>query len=453
MQFMTILFGGLVVLGVLIFVHELGHFLTAKAGGIRVLKFSLGFGRKLLGFKWKGTEYLISMLPLGGYVKMAGESPQEANFEAFQPGDYFSRPWWIRFLVSLAGPTANFLTAILVLGMLFWIGFMVPLAPPQITLVEKDSPAAAAGIISGDVITALENQPVEDWGKFAGRLNQLCSERKGGVIKLTIKRQDRNYARSVTPAWDEKLERWRLGVAIAPAATSIIDRVYVGTPAELGGVKKGDRIIAIEGEPIWTKHEFQTLVWPRAEQLTRISIQRGEQELELQVKPMVQHLPEQGRVGVIGVSFQGSGQEQKIRYPFFQAFNLSVQHTRNISKMILVSLGQMVTGQISAKDSIGGPITIIRMAGQEVRAGMKNFLFFLAGISIMLGILNLLPIPILDGGTMVFFIIEGIIRRPLPIKVQEVSQQIGFALLIALMVFATYNDIYKLIASMLGGKP
>ncbi len=451
MQFMTMLFGGVVVLGILIFVHELGHFLTAKAGGIRVLKFSLGFGRKLVGFKWKETEYLISLLPLGGYVKMAGENPQEANFEAFAPGDYFSRPWWIRFLVSLAGPAANFLTAVLVLGMLFWIGFMVPLAPPQITQVEKDSPAAVAGIISGDVITELENQPVEDWEHFADRLNEIGIQRKGEAIKLTIKRQARNYNRLVVPAWDEKLKRWRLGVAIAPAATSIIDRVYIGTPAELGGIKSGDRIIAIEDQPIWTKHEFQTLVWPRAEQLTRITLQRGDRKLELKIKPMVQHLPEQGRVGVMGVSFQGSGKERKINYPFLQAFSLGIQHTRNISKMILVSLGQMITGRISAKDSVGGPITIIRMAGQEVRAGMKNFLFFLAGISIMLGILNLLPIPILDGGTMVFFVIEGIIRRPLSMKIQEVSQQIGFALLIALMVFATYNDIYKLIVSMLGG--
>ncbi|MCK5218674.1 RIP metalloprotease RseP, partial [bacterium] len=262
MQLITILLGGTILLGVLIFVHELGHLLAAQAGGIRVLKFSLGFGRKLIGFKWKGTEYLISMLPLGGYCKMAGENPQEANFENFQPGDYFSRPWWIRFLVCLAGPAANFLTAVLVMGMLFWTGFMVPLEPPQITQVKKDSPAAAAGIMSGDVITAMENQPMEDWEKFADRLNQLGSERKGKAIKVAIKRQGKDKTLSVTLAWDEKLERWRLGVAFAPAATSIIDKVSVGTPAELGGIKSNDRIIAIEGEPIWTKYEFQTLVQP-----------------------------------------------------------------------------------------------------------------------------------------------------------------------------------------------
>ncbi|MCK5218386.1 RIP metalloprotease RseP, partial [bacterium] len=234
--------------------------------------------------------------------------------------------------------------------------------------------------------------------------------------------------------------------------TSIIDRVSVGTPAELGGIKSNDRIIAIEGEPIWTKYEFQTLVQPRAKQLTRITLQRGEQEMELSIKPMVMDIPKQGTVGVIGVSFKGSGRERKIRYPFFQAFNLGVQQTSNISKMILVSIGHMITGRISLKDSVGGPIAVLRMGGQEFRAGVTSFLFFLSAISIMLAILNLLPIPILDGGSMVFFVIEGIIRRPLSLKVQEVSQQIGFVLLITLMVFATYNDIYKLIVSMVGGK-
>ena len=451
MQVVMVVVSGLVALGILVFVHELGHFLVAKAAGIRVLKFSLGFGHKLLGFKHGETEYLISALPLGGYVKMAGENPEEKDKNEIKPGDYFSRPWWVRILVLLAGPLMNIIAAIVILGGLYWIGFQVPIAPPQIIEIAKDSPARAVDIQSGDIITALEGFSTENWEVFSDQLNEQSSQKPGQVLNLTMQRQGETLTRAVVPKYDEKSGRWLLGVTIAPAGTAIIDRVFVGTPAELARFQSGDLVVEVEKQPIWTKYDFQKSVWPRADQETHFTVKRGEDVLVLKAKPMTQQLPGQGRVGVIGVNFKISDQEKRMQYPFFKAVGLGFSQTYNISKMILNALWQMISGQISAKDSLGGPITIMRMAGEEAKSGPKDFLFFLAGISIMLAIVNLLPIPVLDGGSVVFFLIEGVLRKPLPIKVQEISQQIGFTLLIALMVFATYNDIYKIVVRFFSG--
>jgi len=455
MQALEVIISGLVALGLLVFVHELGHFVVAKIAGIRVLKFSLGFGSKLLGFKAGDTEYLISALPLGGYVKMAGENPKDAGDETIQPGDYFSKPWWVRLLVLIAGPAMNLITAVVVLGLVFWIGFKVPVAQPQITQVEAGSPAAAADLQAGDVIVRLAQEPVEDWEQFGERVNQLGESLHGAPMQISFLRQGMESTRRVQPQFDGQDKRWRLGVVIAPTGTNILDRVFVGTPADTAGMRKGDRILFVENEPVYTKYDFQRLLWPRAGKETRIRVERmpGPKMIDFTVKPIVQQLPEVGRVGVIGVNFKISDKERKVAYPIHQAFGMGVQQTFGMSKMILVSLWQMVTGQISAKDSVGGPITIMRMAGQEARSGIKDFLFFLAGISIMLAIVNLLPIPVLDGGNALFFIVEGIIRKPLSMKVQDMLQRVGFALLIALMVFATYNDLHKLIAPLFGAKP
>ncbi|MEW6516777.1 MAG: RIP metalloprotease RseP [candidate division FCPU426 bacterium] len=451
MQTLMMMAAGLVALGIVVFAHELGHFLVAKAAGIRVLKFSLGFGRKLVGFKWGETEYVISVLPLGGYVRMAGTDALDKQVGEAQEGDYFSRPWWVRILVLFAGPAANLVTAVLVLGLLYFIGFQAPLAKPQVMQVEAGSPAQAAGLAAGDILTALNGEAVDNWETFSDRLNALDQENQ--PVRLTYLRHGQEASLELTPQRDEKTGRLRLGVTIGAAGSNLIDRVYVGTPAEMAGFKEKDRVLAVEGQPVWSKYDFQQAVWPRPGQPTRFTVERGQTRLELTCTPIAQQLPGEGKVGVIGVNFVFSDRTQLVRYPFFQAFGLGATQTLGITRMILSSLWQMVTGQISARDSLGGPISIMRMAGQEARTGAKDFLFFLAGISIMLGIINLLPIPVMDGGNSVFFLLEGIRRKPLSLRVQEVSQQIGLALLVALMVFATYNDIYKLVAPALGGTP
>lgn len=451
MQTLQVIFFGLLALGLLVFVHELGHFLVAKAFRIKVLKFSLGFGQRVLGFTRGETEYLISALPLGGYVKLAGETPDDVNPRQMQPGDYLAHPWWERLAVLLAGPVMNLLTSAVLLSLLFGIGFQAPLARPQVVSVEKGSAAEAAGLLPGDVISELGGVSLADWEKFSERFQK--SAQAGRPVSLRVLREGNARLFSVPPRWDAPAKNWRLGVGIAPASTTVLERVLVGTPAELAHLRAGDRVVSVEGKPVFTKYDFQKMVWPRVGRPTRLELERAGLPLAVTVTPIGQMMPEQGQVGVIGVAFKVSDQFQAVSYPWPQAVALGSAQTFQLGRTILISLGQMVSGRISAKESLGGPITIMRMAGQEARAGLKDFCFFLAGISVMLAMINLLPVPMLDGGTAVFFILEGIFRRPLPLKVQAGFQRVGFALLLALMVYATYNDVFKLIASWSGTHP
>jgi regulator of sigma E protease len=449
MQTLNVLVWGLVALGLLVFVHELGHFLLAKAAGIRVLKFSLGFGSRVWGFHWGETEVLLSWLPLGGYVKMAGELPEPGRVPA--PGDYLSRPWWVRVGVLCGGPAANLVAAVLVLGTLFWAGFSVPLAKPQVMEVEPGGPAAAAGLQAGDVITALDGLAVEDWEAFSERLNRAAEAPGAPALRLGLSRRGRGLEADVRPFRDEAKGRWRIGVTLGPAGTTSIERVYVGTPAEAAGLKVGDRVLSVEGQEIWTRWDFQSVIWRRAARPTRLSVERGGRIFDLEVTPTAQQMPGQGRVGVIGVSFKSSDAVRRVQYGFLEAYRLGAAQTWGLVKTIFISLGQMASGQVSVQDSVGGPITIMRMAGQEARSGLSDFLFFLASISVMLAVLNLLPIPVLDGGNAVLFILEGLRGRPLSVRWQDGLQRAGLALLLALMVYATYNDLYKLILPVFGG--
>jgi regulator of sigma E protease len=223
METLWMLLSGVVALGVVVFLHELGHFTLAKFFKIKVLTFSLGFGKKLVGFKRGETEYVISALPLGGYVKMAGENPQEADGQPARPGDFFYQAWWKRLAVTLAGPLMNWLSAALIFALVFWRGFEVPLALPQVVEVMPNSPAQASELLPGDVITALEEQPLLNWEKFETLLNQTMEKQQAGGLKLTIRRRGSEEKLLINPEKDPASKRWRIGIVMAPAATTIVD--------------------------------------------------------------------------------------------------------------------------------------------------------------------------------------------------------------------------------------
>lgn len=366
-----------IVLGVLIFVHELGHFLLAKMMGVSVEKFSLGFGPKIIGKKIGETEYLLSAFPLGGYVKMFGEGGYIEGGEVHNPGgvdtapseelpmdtlrelteeeksrSFAHKPVLARIAIVMAGPLFNLVFAWMIFIVLCMMG--VPTVTAKIGEALKDKPAARAGVLKGDVITSINNAPIARWDEIA----EGVAASKGQPLALKVKRDGRELSFSITP------------------------------------------------EPRVSKNLF------------------GEQ------------------VSGYAIGVASAGEVVTEYYNPFQAVVKGTEQTWKVIDITIMSLVKMVQ-RVVPMDSVGGPIMIAKMAGEQASAGASSFLAFMALLSINLGILNLLPVPVLDGGHLLFYFMELIFRRPVPQKVREYAQQIGMVLLLGLMVMAFYNDIVR----------
>lgn len=344
----------ILVLGVLIFAHETGHFLLAKRSGVGVQKFSLGFGPKLFGFRRGETEYLVSAIPLGGYVKMVGEDPAEASPDLQK--SFSQKSVGKRALIVFGGPAFNLLLAVL----LFWFSFVI------------------------------------------------------GI----------------------------------PALTTKIGEVKEGFPAAKGGVRAGDRIVAVNGEGVQRWNDLAFRIHDAPGRPLRITLEREGKRQELTLTPQVSKqktiLGEEVEVGLLGIV---PSQEFVIeRINPFRALYLSLYRTWEVSALIGVSIVRLIQGKIPAK-TIGGPILVAQLAGEQARMGLINLLLFTALLSINLAILNLLPIPILDGGHLLFFLLEAIRGKPIALRKRELAQQVGLVLLVALMIFAFYNDLFRLWSS------
>ncbi|MBI5177859.1 MAG: RIP metalloprotease RseP [Nitrospinae bacterium] len=354
---MTYLVSALIVLGVLIIVHEVGHFLMARRMGVGVEKFSIGFGPQLWSKKVGETEYRLALAPFGGYVKMVGDEEGEAE-EGAPPADpekaFNKKPVWRRMLIVAAGPTANLLFAALVFGAIYAWGITVP--DTKIKTVLKDSPAQAAGLTQGDRIVSIDGKAVEDWSHLADTI----STSPGKPLKLAVDRAD-------------------------------------GTKVEITVIPAPDKAKTIFGETVAV-----------------------------------------GRIGI-------SPDETFKRYNPVEAVALGFRKTYEVSYLTLMVIVKIFQKVVPA-ETIGGPLMIFKIAGDQAQAGIIPLLMFMGVLSVNLGILNFLPIPILDGGHIVFFIIEGIIRKPVSLRAREIAQQVGLFLLISLMAFAFYNDITRFIA-------
>jgi regulator of sigma E protease len=341
----------LIGLGVLIVIHELGHFLVAKKSGVGVITYSIGFGPKLWKKKIGETEYAVSAFPLGGYVKMVGEDPGE-EVEAVDVAKSFShQPLGKRALIVAAGPGFNLLLAVFLFAWIFTF-FGVPVLTTKVGSVEPDSPAAQAGLTKGDEIVAIDGHKVSKWEDLSERIRGSA----GKTLTLRIRRGQTEVEAAITPKqregrniFGEKTDIWAIGIA---------------------------------------------------------------SELEVQKSPP------------------------------WQALGQAVYKTGEYSVLTLAALGKMITGDVSPRN-LGGPLMIAQMAGQQAREGIENYLFFLALLSVNLGVLNLLPIPVLDGGHLLFFLIEWMIGRPVEMKHRERAQQVGFFVLILVMIYAFYNDVSR----------
>jgi len=439
------LFYAAVLLGILVFVHELGHFIVAKSLGIKVLKFSLGFGPKVVGKKYGETEYLFSAFPLGGYVKMLGEEPDEELDEAEKERAYNYQPLWKRFSVVFSGPLFNLFFAAVIFVLIFLSG--VPVQKPDVGKVTEHSPAARAGLMTGDRILEVNGAPVLSWDE----IDASVREAMGMAISLKIGRAGEILDVSVTPEkregkniFGESKEAWDIG--ISPLIYPIVGSVMKGTPAEKAGMQKGDRILDIDGTELKTWQDVTSIIHENPGKELRLKIQRNDQLMELLVSPekKTEKTPDgtEKTIGLIGISPAPNDFVRKLSP--VKALSLGVTRTWDVSVLTVMSIVKLIQRIIPA-ETIGGPILIFQMAGQQANHGAMNFFSFMAVISINLGILNLLPIPVLDGGHLLFLGIEALRRKPLSEKVIMASQRVGLAVLLMLMAFAFYNDIVRLI--------
>ena len=451
MTILSYLLAFLVAIGVLVAVHEFGHFWMARRVGIRVLRFSIGFGRPL----WSrhgadGTEYVLAAVPLGGYVKLLDE--REGPVATDQLAQAYNRkPVWQRILVLLAGPCANFLFAVAAYWVLFVAG--VPALKPVIGEVAAGSVAERAGIETGDEIVAIGSR--ETLSREAAVLSILDQLMEGDAIELRLRQAD-GGTRSATLRLDGDTRALTEPGALLPGlgfdfwypvVPARVGKILPGSPAERAGLREGDDIVAVEGTPVADFPGLVSLVQPNAGRTLEFSVERAGQRLEVSVEVEAQREGERmiGRIGVQPATGAPIPEEMRTleRYGPLSAVTRATGKTWDMSALTVRMLWNVATGDVSVKN-LSGPINIAEYAGFSARQGILAFLSFLAIVSVSLFVLNLLPIPILDGGQIVYQLAELAKGSPLSERAQAVGQQVGLLLLLVLMSFAFYNDLSRL---------
>ncbi len=420
----------LIVIGILVFVHEFGHFIMAKRAGVRVEKFSLGMGPKIFGYKKGDTEYVLSALPLGGYVKMAGENPDEAPTGATD--EFQAKTVWQRAQIAATGPLTNIVLAFLVMPLVFMVGTYT-LGAARVGYVEKGSPAEQAGFQVGDTIERANGRTVVDWEKAEMQM----AVNPDTDIAIVIERNNERKTLTLRPKLDP--ER-KIGVSgLYPDFPAELGGVMKGLPAEQAGLKLNDKIVEVDGKTVHYWNQFSGLIKKSGGKKLAFTVEREGKPLSVTVTPI-----EKDGKFVIGV-------EPLVRlifkqYGFLDSVRLGFNKTIEYIDLTFLTLKKLLTLDLSIK-TLGGPVMIAQMSGKAAAAGLSSFLSLLAMISISLGILNLLPIPVLDGGLLLFLAIEAIRKKPLSQQVMAVSQNIGAAVLISLIVVVSYNDVVRMFFS------
>ncbi|HTC93014.1 MAG TPA: RIP metalloprotease RseP [Terriglobales bacterium] len=441
-----------VLLGILVFIHEFGHYAAAKLFGVRVEVFSLGFGKRLFGFRRGDTDYRVSALPLGGYVKMSGENPMEAS--TGDPGEFMAHPRWQRFVIAIAGPTMNIALAVVALTCLFMVRHSRPSyldEPAVLKYVDENSPTAKAGLQPNDRIVQVEGASNPNWETV---LNQVAIS-VGQSLHFEVQRGNQTLSKEVTvpdpPHTDEVDLLELLGVGAEPF---VVNAVLPDKPAEKAGMRAGDEVLKINGIPVHSTDELSAVLKETKDKPVVLTVRREGSLRDLTMTPELEKLSTTD-LGFFERLLQGTpvpryivGFEPVVRMrteqlPFSAAFAMSLERNEKDSLLIVEVLKRLVRRPKNV-NQFSGPIGIARLSGKAARAGFLPFIELMALISLNLGVFNLLPIPILDGGLILLLIIEGLIRRDIRREVKERVYQAAFVFLIIFAVVVIANDIAKL---------
>ena len=434
MEILSTIFYFIITIGILVLVHELGHFLAAKFFKMRVDTFSLGFPPRAFGKKIGETDYCISWVPIGGYVKIAGMIDESFDTEFLnkepQPWEFRSKPIWQRMIVISAGVIMNLLLAVFIFwGIIFHQGMTIrPVT--EIGYVLQNSPAAKAGLLVGDKIVSINNHPVKQWDEIERNLytesvaNDLAIQvQRSGADKIILIR------RSELPDFSEE----RFGI-LPSGLLSVITLVEHGKPAEKIGLQPGDTILAVNGANV-SFGSLQETIRSNAGKEIMLSWAHGDRQMSALVTPNTE-----GRIGIAHEPAYRGPMIHK-QYSFLEALPVGIGELKTTSILFLSNIYQLATGKASLSKSMGGPIKIAQLAKRSADNGVLEFFGFIALLSISLALLNILPFPALDGGHLVFLVYEAVFRREVPNKVKIALQQAGFILLLVFMAFVVYNDV------------
>lgn len=448
---MQTLFYFIVAIGILVSFHEFGHFWVARKTGVKVLRFSVGFGKVVWSYQKTpdATEYVISAIPLGGYVKMVDEREGKVVEEDL-PYAFNRRPLWARAAIVAAGPLFNLMLAVL----FFWVVLFVGETglKPVVGHVDQGTLAAEAGLVEGDEIVAVNQQNTATWTQVIEFIFSSAMEGRDSVV-VTVK-EDNDFRRdrfiNIPSDLREQPEQLyqRLGLKPwMPKIEPIAGKILEGMPAFDAGLQTGDLIVSADGNAIDSWMQWVEYVQQRPGQAIQLVVDRQGVHLELQITPQitVENGEQVGKIGAAAFIPEGLQQSMQVRnaLPLWPAFTAAVSRTIFFSAATLKMMGQMLVGEASVKN-LSGPISIAQFAGLSAERGLVEFLSFLAKVSISLGVLNLLPIPVLDGGHLLFFAIEAIKGSPVSEKFQMALQQVGILLLLSLMVLALFLDLERL---------
>ncbi len=456
MNFLTALFSFIIVAGILVLVHEFGHYSVARLLGVKVLNFSIGLGAPIWSKQTKsGTTWQVGALPLGGYVKMLDERTAKEPLAAHELPYAFNRQSvGKRFAIIAAGPVANFLLAILLFAGVFATGIDEPaavLAAPQL-----NTPAEDAGFVGGEVIVGVRHlsnaqpnalQVVRSWSEFRWKLLEAALDEKFIVLVAKVGQRTYHYPLDLRSVFCVGSDNCMEVLGFSPGnVTPKVARLDPNSPAEQAGLHKGDRILAVDGNAVNDLRSWVNNIKTHPGQKMVLKVEREGNLISLPVMPETINSPGGASIGRIGAVFEAEMKWVKVQYDLLEAIWLSMRKTWEVTTFSVRTFGRMIMGEVSLTN-LAGPVSIADYAGKSARLGLASFASFLALVSISLGILNLLPIPILDGGYLLYYSVEAVTGRALSDRWQLILQRVGIICIIALSMIALFNDLSRLIRS------